>query len=572
MAAYTYYTDTSYEGKVALIEALTGQNSGLVIDENSIVVHVGSGYYYEYGEYGEDTSIQRSLSYYDGSLDFGIGAGLLLTTGNASPNKSNTMSYYGTSLSFEDSIDTDADLSNIAKVAFSGSGDIEDATWLQFDFTVLDPYNTKGISFDLMFGSEEYPEYSNSSFVDIAGVFLNGTNVALFNDSSINPLSVIQSNIDLGFFRDNSLSTYPIEYDGISNKLTIYSPLQPGKNTLKIGIADTGDSSYDSGLFISNLVSTKIGGAGLSNVVYATDGNDIVDGTNNNETYELGAGDDIIYLAAGHDVVLAGTGNDIIYSSLDGDKEIDGGIGHDKVVYDMNVLDTYVRVLDNDTVKIGANSDTLLNIEEVAFNDITLNTRDLLIEDDIAKIYVAYFGRAADPLGLEYWLNDIKTYQNNGLSYANSLKNIITSFAKSPEAESMYSGMNSGSLTDEGITNFITNVYQNLFDRAPDADGLAWWLQDAQNLQSNGVAVGTLIKTIIDGAMDSQSSLDRTIIQNKAQVAWDYAKQFQLNDKQWSQSQVSEATEFINNISSDNTSVINAYDDIITLVGYSPVV
>ncbi len=501
-------------------------------------------------------------------MSLGIEDGILLSSGTANPSLSNTESGYSSYLDFTDGIDSDSDLSAVALAAFSGSGQIEDASWIQFDFTVADPYNTKGITFDLVFGSEEYPEYSNSSYVDIAGVFLNGNNVALFNGDQYSPLSVIDSNLGLGYFNDNSYSSFPIEYDGISNKLTIYAPVQPGVNTLKIGVADTGDDALDSGLFVSNLSATKIGGSGLSSVIVGSDESDDITGDDNGETFDLGAGDDVINPGLGDDIVLAGAGDDTIYGGS-GNNQIDGGDGVDTVIYDGSAQMNFIKILDNNTIKVGANSDTLIDVELLQFDDMSFNTGQLFIEDSVAKIYLAYFGRAADPLGLQYWLGDVQNYIDNGYNYNDSLKNIIDSFALSAEAESMYSGMNAGNLNDAELTNFITSVYQNLFDRDPDAAGLAYWLEDAKNLQSEGIAVGTLIKTIIDGAIDSSTTqMDRTLVQNKAQVAWDYAKQFELSDKNWdSASMTAEATNIVDSITSDGSSVNDAYNQILTIVG-----
>lgn len=564
MAAYSYFTNNTLEGRTQLANTLLSSTNGLLIDANSIALSYGTFSAYDYMT--QSYSNGSSISYYDGSItSLGIGSGLLLSSGDAKPTSTNSSSSYGKSLTMASGSDSDTDFTNVAKAAFSGSGTSHDSTWMEFDFTVADPYNTKGITFDLVFGSDEYPEYSNSSYVDIAGVFLNGTNIALFNSSATNPLSVTQSNVNLGYFNNNALGAYPVEYDGISNKLTIYAPLQPGTNTLKIGVADTGDHVYDSGLYISNLKATQFGGSGLSSVRYGTESNDNYTGTENGETFDLGAGDDTIDPGYGDDVVLAGFGNDIIYGGK-GENQFDGGAGEDSVMYNYDRELAYVKVMDNGTIHVGANSDTLLDVETISFADGTYDTNQLFIEDNIAKVYVAYFGRAADPQGMQYWLGDINSYLSDGATMNQALKNIIDSFAHSTEAESMYPGMNSGALSDQGLSAFIESVYQNLFDRVPDEAGAAYWLNDAKIMQNSGVAVGTLIKTIIDGALDTVLSLDRTLIQNKAQVAWDYAKQYQLHNTSWDASMSEAAKTLIDSITTDHQTVNNAYIEILGVV------
>ena len=395
----------------------------------------------------------------------------MLSSGTAAPEISNTESGYSTTLTY-DVIPEAADLQAVAQDAFSESGELNDITIIEFSFEVTDPF-IHGIQFDLSFGSDEYPEYSDSNFVDVAAVFLNGNNIALFNNEPTQPLSIISENLNVGNFVDNTGDTLPIEYDGISSSLTIYGTIQPGAiNTLRIAIADTGDDILDSGLFISNLQGTQLTGSGISGVTYGTAGADNIQGTDNFETFDTGDGDDIIDPGAGNDIVLAGGGNDIITGGS-GDNQIDGGTGIDKVIYAaVTQAAAYVKVLDNDTIHIGENSDVLLNVEQIEFQDGTYDTQNLLTEDDVAKIYLAYFGRGADPLGMKFWATQINSAVDAGTAYSEALGSQTNSFALSAEAESMYPGINAGNLDTAGLNEFITSIYQNLFDRAPEQAGL----------------------------------------------------------------------------------------------------
>ena len=211
-----------------------------------------------------------SLSFYDGSLNLGIGAGLFLSTGSGVPGQTNTSGSY--SGSFTNSpAQGDEDLSNAIHTAFGNAGTIRDTTSMSLSFQVTDPA-VKSVRFDLIFGSEEYPEYSDSSYVDIAGVFINGVNHALFNGMSSQPLSVLKNNLSAGNFINNTASVRQIEFDGVSSKLEIIAPVQMGTNTIKIGVADTGDSAWDSGLlgasFANGVLSLQgpTGSAVLSNI------------------------------------------------------------------------------------------------------------------------------------------------------------------------------------------------------------------------------------------------------------------------------------------------------------------
>ncbi|WP_166485485.1 DUF4214 domain-containing protein [Ruegeria sp. TM1040] len=66
-------------------------------------------------------------------------------------------------------------------------------------------------------------------------------------------------------------------------------------------------------------------------------------------------------------------------------------------------------------------------------------------------------------------------------------------------------------------TSFITSVYANLFNRAPDADGLAFW---EGQLSSGAVSAADAIDAIIKGATTAP---DSTILTNKNAVGLDFA-------------------------------------------------
>jgi hypothetical protein len=101
-----------------------------------------------------------SASFYDGSIEsLGIGPGILLTSGDGTPPESNTtFGYTGTFQ--EGGTQGDPDMQAVADTAFEGSGDTRDTTFLEFKVTVDQNLTQKGIQFDLVFGSDEYPEFS----------------------------------------------------------------------------------------------------------------------------------------------------------------------------------------------------------------------------------------------------------------------------------------------------------------------------------------------------------------------------------------------------------------------------
>lgn len=183
--------------------------------------------------------------------------GILLTTGGYPPSSNTSTSY-----TVSNGTGGDADLSQVLEEAgFFGAGETFDAVSIEFTIDVTKTSGIDGIKFDLVFGSDEYPEYASSSFVDIAAVFVNGKNYALFNNDPSTPLSVLDKNLEDNFI-DNTSGAYPIEWDGFSHVLSIRALLETGLNTVKVAIADTGDSAFDSGLYIADMDLLTEGGVG----------------------------------------------------------------------------------------------------------------------------------------------------------------------------------------------------------------------------------------------------------------------------------------------------------------------
>jgi hypothetical protein len=127
----------------------------------------------------------------------------------------------------------------------------------------------------------------------------------------------------------------------------------------------------------------------------------------------------------------------------------------------------------------------------------------------IEELYVAYFGRAADPAGLNYWLSQ----EAAGTSDAT----IALQFVPQLETLGLYPLLNtptllSGSAAQQAT--FINAVYQNLFGHAADTAGLSYW----QGQLINGASPGFMINQIIVGAL----GIDATTIANRAAVAGAY--------------------------------------------------
>ena len=114
----------------------------------------------------------------------------------------------------------------------------------------------------------------------------------------------------------------------------------------------------------------NIEGTDGDDIINALGGDDIVNALGGNDTVDPGAGNDIVDLGAGNDTFIGGNGDNIA----------DGGDGDDTAVYTGNFADTPVAVIDETTIEVGDNTDTLTNFEFLEFDDQTVNIDDL--DDD----------------------------------------------------------------------------------------------------------------------------------------------------------------------------------------------
>ena len=149
-----------------------------------------------------------------------------------------------------------------------------DASFLEINFTP-EPGQTS-INIEFRFYSEEYNEYVYSNFNDIALVQLNGVTQPISvgsgeisvnginNAGTFNPTNGNEANdpnpgngqfdsANPNLYVDNSGGTYATEMDGFTVTLSLDIPVTPGvAQTLLIGIADVGDTAYDSSIVIAS--------------------------------------------------------------------------------------------------------------------------------------------------------------------------------------------------------------------------------------------------------------------------------------------------------------------------------
>lgn len=123
-----------------------------------------------------------------------------------------------------------------------------DAAILDVDFIP----DASTMTMQFVFSSEEYPEFQNSVYQDFVGVWINGQQVDLVVGNGDADPGNVNSTTNQNLFIDNTGDAYNTEMDGFTVTMTLTIPVNPGVvNSIRIGVADVSDSSYDSNLLIA---------------------------------------------------------------------------------------------------------------------------------------------------------------------------------------------------------------------------------------------------------------------------------------------------------------------------------
>ena len=228
-------------------------------------------------------------------------------------------------------------------------------------------------------------------------------------------------------------------------------------------------------------------------------------------------------------VIVRGDDNDAITIDL-GDYTVYGGGGTDTLglplfpdeySFTLSGPNQYTARYHNFTslfdsieyVEFGANFKTRLPIAEL----VSGRSQQQLAK--LTDLYLAFFGRAPDVSGLEYW-------QKRHLEEGRNTTVISMDFSWSDEAKALF---------PLGADNrdFVKTVYRNCFGRDPDVGGWDYWTNklndlnphDPNYLNLRGAFVGELLL----GAYAETSGVeDRSLLINRHEVALTYVNRLSL--------------------------------------------
>ena len=203
-------------------------------------------------------------------------------------------------------------------------------------------------------------------------------------------------------------------------------------------------------------------------------------------TFDGGLGQDILFGFGGNDRFTGGADDDTLFGGDGtGDTAVYSG---PQARYTVQIERDGVTVIDRSGAE---GTDQLSEIETLSFGDngafnlanqvgiASLSEAEI---QTIVELYIAYFNRAPDAEGLNFW----------GSAFANgvSLENIASLILGDTETQQTYPA----SLSN---LDFATQVYNNVLGRDPDQGGLEFWVNA---LDSGGVTRDQFILEALRGA------------------------------------------------------------------------
>lgn len=263
---------------------------------------------------------------------------------------------------------------------------------------------------------------------------------------------------------------------------------------------NNGDDILDGGSGIDKIYGgsgndTISGGTGLD-TIYGGSGNDDISGDDGNDRLYGNSGDDTIRGGAGHDRIDGSDGHDIIYGD-DGDDFIEGGSGIDKVyagsgddtISGGTGLDTIYGSSGNDTINGNDGNDRLYGNSG---NDVIDGGTGNDVLDGGDGSDTIWGGTGSDTISLaydneqDYYYGGSGTDKTTGLSLSSSNVNIngaIVTVTDGSKTDQFINFEQIGGITVQydSDTKTIVSLYDDIFDRQADLNGLQFYHNEVQN-------------------------------------------------------------------------------------------
>jgi len=149
--------------------------------------------------------------------------------------------------------------------------------------------------------------------------------------------------------------------------------------------------------------------------------------------------------------------------------------------------------------------------------------KDISIEQNIAGLYIAYFDRAPDKNGLEYWKDKGEKAQSGGKNISEVLKELSSGFALHPVFMSTYSGLDNKA--------FVEAIYRNVLGKDGDSEGVNYWTNYIDSGKSRSDMVSDFVQASLSSDLTKENfpnlsddelrvaQIRQDLITNKVEVA-----------------------------------------------------
>jgi len=222
----------------------------------------------------------------------------------------------------------------------------------------------------------------------------------------------------------------------------------------------------------------------------------------------------------------------------------------------LNNAESLKSVLDNSLNLSIIDSISALNVEiesASSFSDITQAQLKLsnfslgqsYYNEQVQKLYIAYFGRAADPGGLAFYADSLNASQT-------TIEAIASSFASSAEAQRVIS---------LSVNDFLAAMYQQAFARVytPSIEGTFW----ADAINTGQTTKELAMVQILLGARGQ----DSTVVSNKVEVAVAFTTEIEAQGATYAGTEAAAlAKPLLDNVSYDSSTVTSSINEVAATV------
>ena len=194
----------------------------------------------------------------------------------------------------------------------------------------------------------------------------------------------------------------------------------------------------------------------------------------------------------------------------------------------------------------------------------------------VQQLYLAYYGRPGDPAGVTYWAD---RYEAEGQA---ALTDLYAEFGASQEFLDNFAPYLDDTGAIDDAAGAITLLYQQMFNRDPDALGLSYYIDLLNGTNDSGLnpelrqsSLANIAADIANGATDGDpaagDSPDATILANKTTVAITFTTEVEAGNRSFTAADIAGAQAIIASVTDDPDSVDAGNAEAVAFVAALPV-